>query len=464
MCLLLVSLPQQTPVSKSSIAIDDLPQKGDVLGGKYVIESLLGTGGMGVVYGAMDRDLAQPVAIKLLLPEVAKEPQMIARFLREAQAAAAIQNDHVVRVFGVGKTNGGLPFMVMEFLAGVGLDQVILARGPLPVADAVDLVAEACRALAHAHALGIVHRDIKPSNLFLCTFPDGSQRIKVLDFGISKVLTSAEGVAGQHDLTSTVQVLGTPVYMSPEQARSTKSVDVATDIWALGVVLYEILCGATPFAADTLPAVIARIVADNPVRPSERRPDIPEPLEQLIMQCLEKVPSRRPGSISDVAFGLRPFASARGAAHIDVVCRNLDPGSLPTSVQLDMMSLAPAAQGMRVSPARGRRQLAAVVGVSALLASFVSFGIWLRLGPAEPPVPTTSDSGFAEAGTPGSVVREPAPVGSTSASEPVASDVPPPPPIQSARAQPSSPSTGRSPASSSDSSSAPPVLDPYDRY
>lgn len=349
-------------VSHPQPEVDGLPQKGDVLDGKYVIESPLGEGGMGVVYAAMNRDLAQPVAIKLLLPEAASHPHAVARFLREAQAAAAIQNDHVVRVYGVGKTNRGLPFMVMEHLSGSGLNDVLRDRGPFSISDAVDLVTEVCQALAHAHALGIVHRDIKPSNLFLCDCPDGSQRIKVLDFGISKVASMPGQV--QVQLTATIQVLGTPAYMSPEQARSSKDVDATTDIWALGAVLYELLCGIPPFHAETLPALVAKIVADDPVRPSRLRPEIPEPLEDVILQCLEKMPARRPANIMQLAFALRPLRLGAGQGQHRPCLSRLESGNdahVPTTRRQGRHSAIEGRDhgpGIAAAPARrGRRCL-----------------------------------------------------------------------------------------------------------
>ena len=458
------------PVSSSAPQFDDLPQIGDVLDNKYVVESLLGAGGMGAVYSARDQDLGQPVAIKLLLPQVAHDPQMVARFLREAQAAAAIQNDHVVRVFSVGKTNTGVPFMVMEFLSGIGLDELIRTRGPVPVSEAVDLVAEACRALGHAHALGIVHRDIKPSNLFLCSCPDGSQRLKVLDFGISKLIPVLDTPAHEHDLTSTVQVLGTPIYMSPEQARSAKAVTAATDIWALGVVLYELLCGQAPFTADTLSALIAQIVADNPVSPSKRRADVPVALGQLVMHCLEKLPERRPDSISEIARRLRPYASPRGVAHIDIVCGNTDPGSLPTALRLDVQSVTLPHLASRVTTARRGRWLAVVVGASALLALGVSVGLLLSMRPAPAINP---DGEVSSAIIPSSPLPSAALVPSASASPLVSASASAPPPTSNAVpsktepiVRPVRPVNTKQPPEPPPSapSSTPSKLDPFDRY
>jgi len=455
-------------VSHPQPEVDGLPQKGDVLDGKYVIESPLGAGGMGVVYTAMNRDLAQPVAIKLLLPEAASHPHAVARFLREAQAAAAIQNDHVVRVYGVGKTNRGLPFMVMEHLSGSGLNDVLRDRGPFSISDAVDLVTEVCQALAHAHALGIVHRDIKPSNLFLCNCPDGSQRIKVLDFGISKVASMPGQV--QVQLTATIQVLGTPAYMSPEQARSSKDVDATTDIWALGAVLYELLCGIPPFHAETLPALVAKIVADDPVRPSRLRTEVPEPLEDVILQCLEKMPARRPANIMQLAFALRPFASERGRANIDLVCRGSNLETMPTSLRLDVKAATPLSKGVTMARASLRRQLGVVVAVSTAAASLVVFVVWMVLKPAS----VAPSPGFALVEAASNTSNAPPPVAVVPAStqEPIASAVPaasappsPTTPVAPTVAPPKHVSPPRASASAPPGAgSSDPDLDPYDRF
>jgi serine/threonine-protein kinase len=206
-----------------------LPQPGDVIAGKYRVEAVIGTGGMGVVLGATDMSLGRAVAIKFLTPSKARRDDAVQRFVREARAAAAIQSEHVVRVFEVDKLASGTPYIVMEHLRGADLAHLLAARRTLSVGEAVDFVLEACEALAEAHACGIVHRDLKPQNLFVAQRPDGTTCLKILDFGISKA-----AVDDQPQLTATDTVMGTPLYMSPEQVRSLKSVDHRADIWALG--------------------------------------------------------------------------------------------------------------------------------------------------------------------------------------------------------------------------------------
>src|SRR5271165_3220466 len=219
-------------------------REGDILAGKYRIEKVLGAGGMGVVVAARHLDLDQRVAIKCLLSHTRTVPEIVERFTREARAAAKIQGEHVARVIDVGRFDDGTPFMVMEHLRGNDLADELAKSGPLPVTDAVRYLLETCEALAQAHALRIVHRDLKPANLFLAAQPGRRAIIKVLDFGISKVIDPSGGA-----LTKTASIMGTPYYMSPEQLLSSKSVDERSDIWALGIILYELLVGRPPFMA-----------------------------------------------------------------------------------------------------------------------------------------------------------------------------------------------------------------------
>src|SRR5690606_6138867 len=232
-------------------------QVGEQLLGKYVIERVLGQGGMGVVVEAAHIALGHRVAIKFLLPEACNHPGAVERFLREARAAVQIQSEHVARVSDIGKLETGLPYMVMEFLDGNDLSEESQARGVLPVDEAVKYLLEALEAIAEAHALNIVHRDLKPANLFLAKRQDGTRTVKVLDFGISKAVQS-----GELNLTQTSSMMGSPLYMAPEQIRNSKTVDARADVWSLGVILHECLSGRTPFGGTTLSGVLAAIVAD----------------------------------------------------------------------------------------------------------------------------------------------------------------------------------------------------------
>ncbi|MGH7297531.1 MAG: serine/threonine-protein kinase, partial [Polyangiaceae bacterium] len=211
------------------------------VGGRYVVERVLGMGGMGLVAAARNPELDQQVAIKFMRPELASDEVLSARFLREAKLAARAKSPHFVRVFDFGKLDSGVPYLVMEMLSGRDLGEELAQTGPMPVADAVDFVLQAAMGLAELHSLGIVHRDLKPANLFLAEAA-GTRVLKVLDLG----LTTDPGRTGP-GLTSTGHVFGTPHYMSPEQIKESKSVDPRSDVWALGVILYELLTAALPF-------------------------------------------------------------------------------------------------------------------------------------------------------------------------------------------------------------------------
>ena len=277
-----------------------LPAAGDKLAGKYEIVRIIGEGGMGVVYEAMHLRLQQKVAIKLLQPRVLYMPDVVARFEREARAACRLRSRHAVRILDVDQTPAGLAYMVMEYLEGHDLSEELNRRIRLSVAESVDFVLQACVAMAEAHASGVVHRDLKPSNLFIVQ--EGARRvIKVLDFGISKMTTE-----GEAHVTSTFATMGTPLYMSPEQIRSAKNVDARTDIWSLGVILYELLVGERPFAGTTT-AAAAAIVADEPVRLSVRI-DLPPALEQVVLTALAKKPEDRYRDVRSFAEALEPFA------------------------------------------------------------------------------------------------------------------------------------------------------------
>ncbi|HVJ20330.1 MAG TPA: serine/threonine-protein kinase, partial [Polyangiaceae bacterium] len=281
------------------------PQEGEILAGKYRVEKVLGVGGMGVVVAATHLQLDERVALKFLLPETAQNGEAVARFAREARAAVKIKSEHVARVSDVGTLETGAPYMVMEYLTGSDLSERLRAQGPLPITEAVELLLQACAALAEAHGLGIVHRDLKPGNLFLTRRANGSPCIKILDFGISKM-----GGSGASDLgmTSTSTVMGSPLYMSPEQMTSAKDVDLRTDIWAMGVILYELVSGRVPFEAESLGQLCGMILTQPPRPLLELRPDVPPGLLQVIERCLVKDRTHRFGSVSELGAALLPFA------------------------------------------------------------------------------------------------------------------------------------------------------------
>ena len=289
-------------------------REGDLLAGKYRVEKVLGVGGMGVVVAATHIELDQRVALKFLLPEMLESAEAIERFLREARSAVKLKSDHVAKVLDVGKLESGAPYIVMEYLEGNDLSHMIETFGALATDIAVDYVLQACEAIAEAHALGIVHRDLKPQNLFLTKRVYGAALVKVLDFGISKAITSAK--ATDLALTKTGIVMGSPLYMSPEQMKSGRGVDARSDIWSLGVILYQLLTARLPFEAETVPHLCAIIMTESPKPIREVRRDLPEGIDVVIRRCLEKSVDQRYQNIAELAHALEKFAppSSRGAA------------------------------------------------------------------------------------------------------------------------------------------------------
>ena len=289
---------------------------GEIIVGKYRVERVLGQGGMGVVVAAHHIQLDQMVALKFLLPEAMVSKEAVTRFIREARAAAKIKNEHVARVIDVGQLENGAPYMVMEYLEGSDLSAMVARRGALGTEETVDFVLQACEAIAEAHSLGIVHRDLKPANLFCLEKADGSVTIKVLDFGISKI---ASPDLTLESMTKTGGLLGSPLYMSPEQMQRSKGVDARADIWSLGIILFELLAGSGPFAAETMTELIFKIATERPASIRTLRGDVVAGLEQVILRCLEKNREDRYQSVGELAEALVGFASPRGRLSVEGV-------------------------------------------------------------------------------------------------------------------------------------------------
>ncbi|WP_437280838.1 serine/threonine-protein kinase [Sorangium sp. So ce375] len=298
---------------------------GDVLAGKYRVEQIVGAGAMGTIVSAWHLELEQRVAMKFLHSLRSDGGDPAERFRREARALARIKSEHVARVLDVGSLEGGLPYMVMEFLEGNDLSHEIRARGPLPMMEAVGYMLQALDAMAEAHAAGIVHRDLKPANLFLSRRPDGERVIKVLDFGISKSLLGIS--RDQVALTQTASLLGSPLYMSPEQVRSARDVDTRADIWSLGVILYEMLTGRTPYDGDSVAQLFHALLYENAAPVSQLRPDVPRELDAVVMHCLAKDREQRWRNVGDLAAALLPFGPATGHMHVDRARRVLGSSS-----------------------------------------------------------------------------------------------------------------------------------------
>ncbi len=377
-------------------------REGDVIADKYRVERVLGQGGMGVVVAAHHMQLDQKVAIKFLLPEALQNAEAVGRFAREARAAVRILNEHVARVIDVGTLENGAPYMVMEYLEGGDLATWLAQRGPLPIEQAVEFTLQACVAVADAHALGIVHRDLKPANLFCVRRSDGQLSIKVLDFGISKVAALA-GTQPNPSLTKTSATMGSPLYMSPEQMQSSKTVDGRTDIWALGIVLFELLAGRPPFMAEGLPDLVLQI-ATQPA-PSLRtfRADVPVGLENVILTCLEKDSARRFGHIGEFALALLPFGPARAKGSVERISGIVQSaGQAASGFAIPGSSLAGGTQvasgtlqalGRTTEAAPQRRSPALIMGVIAMLAAAGTAAFFV----AHRAEPASHEPGFAEA-------------------------------------------------------------------
>ncbi|MGE0787617.1 MAG: serine/threonine protein kinase [Sandaracinaceae bacterium] len=272
------------------------PYIGQTLDGRYHVERVLGKGGMGLVYAAKHVVLQKPLAIKVLKDEVSRDEQVMARFRREAQSASAIGSQHICDVSDFGTMPDGSTYFVMEFLNGPSLSGAIAAMNPMPTQRVLDIGMQLCDALGAAHERGIVHRDLKPDNVHLVAQGTRQDFVKVLDFGIAKV-----GDNAGKKLTQAGQVFGTPHYMSPEQCAG-RDVDHRTDIYALGVMLYEMACGKVPFDADNLMGVLTKHVYEQPIPPRELPPPVAVPpgLEAIILKCLAKQPAERYSTMAEL--------------------------------------------------------------------------------------------------------------------------------------------------------------------
>jgi serine/threonine-protein kinase len=423
-------------------SVPGVPKEGELIAGKYRIERVLGVGGMGVVVAAIHVDLDERVAVKFLVPQApGAQSDAVARFVREAKAAIKIRSEHVVRVLDSGKLETGMPYIVMEYLDGRDLHAVLEEDGPLPIELAVDYLLQACDAVAGAHALGIIHRDLKPGNLFLTRRGDGTPLVKVLDFGISKILSDNPASSG---LTSTTAIMGTPAFMPPEQLRSTRHVDARADIWSLGTILYAFLTGEPPYSGESTADIAAKIIRDPPAPLRTIRPEVPSALEAAVLRCLEKEPDGRYPGVAELAEALLPFASERSRASAARLAKQISSrqlGHAPTlrSESPPPRASTPDAHATRTASAWGEAKsasekpakknlgfmlaiaAAAAVLAGGILAVVVPFGAPAQIAHAPPSaVPSPPPS------------QPPAPLPS-----PAASPSPIPPPSSAATASPS---------------------------
>ncbi len=345
--------------------------------GDYEIETKIGEGAMGTVYRAVHPTIGRHVAIKVMTPKLFDEPESVKRFVSEARAVAAIRHPGIVDVFGFGRLPDNRTFLVMEWLQGGSLaDQ--MKKGRLELDDACDMLRQIARALEAAHAKSIVHRDLKPENVFVHQIEDEKPQCKLLDFGLAKVTNKEDHLVAR---TRTGQLLGTPLYMSPEQCKA-KGVDHRTDIYALGCMGYEMICGRVPFDCDNVAELISAHLVMDPPKPSTLKPDIPPILDEMLLRMVAKNPDERP-SLADVRKMITTFlnraSTPLGTMRDDITPppaetgpfpRNFSTGSAP-SIVVPPVDPASSPQPESAAPAseRGRLPWTGILGALAIIAA-----------------------------------------------------------------------------------------------
>ncbi len=381
----------------------DVPlQEGDIINDAYRVERVIGSGGMAVVVAALDLHSPRRVAVKVLFRRAAGSPEVLKRFEREQQVVLRLRGEHVARLLDSGIYKNA-PYMVMEYLQGSNLAETLRVQGPVPIDLAVEFILQACEAVAEAHARDIVHRDLKPGNLFLTRRPDGSPCIKVLDFGIAKVL-APDRAGDESTLTKTTTVMGSPFYMSPEQVISPRSVGTPTDVWSLGVILFELITGKIPFAAKTPEKVCARVLNDPPDSLRALRPECPEGLESAIVKCLQRRPEHRHADVAAFAKAIAPFAPkhARIApARIARILVKPEAAAPPRDSSHDLVAARDAAEVVEPPtlyiPASRRGGshktiLLAAFGIAMLALGFAGGFLMRAKPPAQPPAPSIASA------------------------------------------------------------------------
>jgi len=448
------------------VSDEDVPQiePGSILLDRYRAETVLGIGGMGIVVSATHLQLGTHVAIKFLLPKFATSTEAAQRFVREAKAASRIPSEHIARVLDTGTSPKLGPFIVMEYIEGGDLSRHLKNGHVFQVPEVIDYMVQACEALAHAHAAGIVHRDVKPANLFLGTRADGLPIVKVLDFGISKVAEDS----GDMNMTKTTAILGSGYYMSPEQMRSSKNVDHRTDIYGLGITFYELLTRTVPFMAETFADLAIKVAVDPPDPIARHRNDVPPGLADAIAKAYAKKPDERYQNVGEMVLALAPWAAVETLPMIESIQRltgappvrlqSIAPGrySTPPPVAGGDVSLPPPARlpsipppylppylggpvstsrphstsgvrpdgsapalAMTTATSSNKTLVGALAGLAVVIGVGVGAGLYVR-GAAQP-TPVTS-AAVVEPPPSASVAEQVAPPPSASAAPPVASD------------------------------------------
>jgi eukaryotic-like serine/threonine-protein kinase len=444
--------------------VSDLPPlaEGTVVAGKLRVMRLLGAGGMGAVYEVEHEFTKHRRALKLLHKEMLEHPHVVARFLREASAAGHIGNPHIVETFDAGRLETGEPYIVMELLHGETLAARLARKKRLPLGELSDLVRQACDGVQAAHAAGIIHRDLKPDNLFLVE-RDGKTFVKILDFGISKFDATLTGAAGT---TKEGHALGTPYYMSPEQVNGDKDLDARTDVYALGVILYECATGERPFVADYLPKLAVLIHQGTPTPVTHVRPELPPAFGLVVARAMAKDRAQRYASAKELAEDLLPLGeeAMESTQPETTLARGLGLDSRPPQARSnpppEPKLSAKSVAGATLSVARDRPPTKRRWGTVAIAAAAIAVGVVAVVKMQARPV-----SGVAVTASPLSAAPEPGvPSAPALPSVPVAlASIPTPPPAASpsasassspgaalgrpARSAPSAPPTARPPSS-----------------
>jgi eukaryotic-like serine/threonine-protein kinase len=338
-------------VEQDVVALPDGLEIGDIVAGKYQILRVIGSGAMGVVVAAHHLNLDRTVALKFLVASALAHPDALARFAQEARAPARLASPHVVRVNDVGSLSNGTPYIELEYMEGSDLAARLRSGGRLPVDLAVDFVLQACDGIAEAHGLGIIHRDLKPANLFVVRGHGGAEEIKVLDFGISKAKASVTstrppGAGTPGGMSTSGGPIGSPCYMSPEQMQSARDIDVRTDIWSLGITLYELVTGELPFRGQSLVELYSEAKSQQPLCLRSRWPALPAGLEAVLSRCLQFDRQLRFPSVSELARALLPFASNRTGAYVQrIVAASRSPAT-PEKTDASRMDLVSSVDPM----------------------------------------------------------------------------------------------------------------------
>jgi serine/threonine protein kinase len=287
--------------------------------GKYLVERAIAAGGMGLVFSAKHIELDQAVALKFMRAELRGQISA-SRFQLEARATAKLRSSHVARVYDVGVLEDGTPFMVMELLDGIDLENLLDERGRLSADIAAELVTQACEAVSEAHNAGIIHRDLKPANLFLSKTPQGAPFVKVLDFGISKATKDTVSSA-----TAAGMIIGSPPYMSPETLKSSRNANAQSDIWSLGIILYELVTGSLPFEGEGIGDIALKVHHEEPPWPIDIDPNIPAAFDAIVRNCMQKNAAKRYQTVAELRAALVAFSSSRMTGSLTLSLRTSHP-------------------------------------------------------------------------------------------------------------------------------------------